>query len=191
MKVFNLLLFILISQAASAAEVLLADRYYVKSVLINVFGDSANSTIDEKIIKNGAHFGGPCDMYQQVRTGKLDADIKDQSTFCLDGATGTRLPLVAKNNMFRESVMSLVCQQLSQNSKTLNFALKKSGTGIDNLPNTQSIDNVVKLFNPVAEHSTAMANSLLKSKSLKKLSPPEQWQIIVKSVCTDISWQIL
>lgn len=181
---------ILINSAAHG-EALLADRYYVKSVLVSVFGESAHNLIDEKIIKNGAHFGGPCDMYRQVRTGKLDQDIQDQSTFCQDGATGTRLPLIAPNNMFRESIMSLVCSELVNQTASLNHALKKANTSSITLPSSQSVGNIITLFNPVAENSRVLASSLVKNKSIKKLTPQNQWKIIIKSLCTDLSWQIL
>lgn len=172
----------------------LGDRFFMKSVLSHVFGPAADQIIRENIFYNGTVFGGPCDEYEQIRTGKESPkQLVDPDTYCPGDKIGTRLTQVPEENVIRIGYLAKACGELVAKRETLVFAVMKVGN-LEQSPASAEYFKVIKLFNPtesISSKDTEFFSKLESDEKFRRLSPEDRWRLLLKMTCTSSDWQIL
>ncbi len=171
----------------------LGDRYYLKSVLTNVFGPRSIPYIRENIMANGQVFGGPCDEYEQVRTGLKVFDLADIETACPGEKSGSRLSQIPDESVIRLGYLFRTCDALVRDKSILNFAVKKAGQLSKN-PTAENYFNIVRLFDVTADitnKDSEVFEKISSQDSYKKLPSEKQWQLLFGLTCKSTDWQVL
>ena len=166
----------------------LAARSYVSSTLNEIFGPAAKSSTYDYIFKQPTIFSGPCDVYEQIRTGH--DKIHDIATSCFERNDTSILPLYGKSNLLRSGYMIKICLKLTNNDEALNFALRKAGIlNADRTLLKKDLKSLYKLFYPfknINSKSTLALDSLAGEYKGKK-----KWKVVLNLLCTDPAWTIL
>lgn len=90
-----------------------AGRQFIKNTLVEVFGESSSSLIDEVYFKVGKQVGGPCDIYEQVY---YEHDkVLNPSVECPGGKPASKNSLFPKTNILRSSHILKTCYEISIN----------------------------------------------------------------------------
>lgn len=159
-------------------ELRMADRYYVSSVLLEIFGPTAKDYIHEIIYKNVQAFAGPCDVYEQVRVN--DTDVVDAHTSCFNRKDNSAVALVGKANIMASGYIQKICTILIQNEKTFGFALKQGSES----------KQLYALFHPYKKPADSILKALKEIKS-KFLAKQDGVKAVLSFLCTEPSWRIL
>lgn len=168
----------------------LADRFYLESVLMDLFGPEARADVDRYVLEPDSIMGGPCDVYEQVKIGEKPEDVADPRTRCFSGKRGMTIPMVQKPNMVREGYILKVCTELSNKEATLKHFLKFSGVPEGAEAGAAEIALAFQAFHPGRTPSSTVGGALRKVASVAAKSN-HSWAAVVKTLCMDPSWQIL
>ena len=164
-----------------------ADRYYIYSVLKNIFGQSSQAILRDNILKNGNIFGGPCDIYEQIRV-EPEQYLNSEETRCFNGKHEYAYPMRRSPSLLREAWMLKTCNLLIKNKITWNFARSQVNTKISNTE--KYLDEVQLLFDPNAEKNKEFNKVLLeKVKLIKSIDKKEKF--IFYQNCLFPSWQVI
>jgi len=169
------------------------DRFFLRSVLMHVFGPSAKPVVSEYIFNNGQVFGGPCDEYEQIRIGPSSFDLANPESFCPGSKVGSRLSQIPSENVIRLGYMYRTCDELTANPVALAFAVKKIGR-VAAAPVEEDFFKIIKQFNPtaaVSEKDKSVFAKLRQDKKYQKLSSQKQWQLLFRLTCKSTDWQTL
>jgi hypothetical protein len=168
----------------------LADRILVHSILTEIFGKSEQQLLREQVLYQNQAFGGPCDVYEQVRIANAVKGVADLETICANGRRDFTAQVITKPNMLRYGYTSYVCKQLTLSKVAMKFALDK--IFVENkvqAPNKESVKKAYNLFNPEKDID---ANALLSRFDFgTEKSALEQWSEVFFVLCSDPSWQII
>ena len=169
----------------------LADRYYIKSVLLEVFGKQADAIIEKHIFQQGQIFGGACDEYEQIRIGPNQSDLRFKDALCPNGNVGSRITLTPNESVLRLGHLYKACEQLVNNKIALKFAVKQISRS--NEPQYQDYQSIKLLFNATAEDqaSEQLAKKIFAGEAFRKLNAIQKWKLLFKLNCQNTDWQLL
>lgn len=177
-------------------EPLLVDRFYLTSLLQDVFGPSAldasiNTAATQLDVQS---HGSPCSVYENheimVNGTVVEADAM------LRCATASQDFLSAQVNpkatVTRQVQLVHSCSDLTTNATSLSFALKKIASGDLPAPNNDNLLKAYRLFyrdRSDANQSVleALSQMLPQDGSLTK----EDWASVLYTLCISPEWQIL
>ncbi len=170
----------------------LADRVLIHSILIEIFGKSEQQLLREQVLYQNQAFGGPCDVYEQVRILGKTNGVLDPDTFCANGRQDFSTQVIAKPNMHRYGYTAFVCNHLTQSKVAMHFALSKlfSKNAIK-APNPNNLLKAYRLFNPEKNVDSKGLLASFKSADWDQKSIFDQWTEIFLVLCDDPSWQII
>lgn len=164
-----------------------ADRYYISSVLIDAFGPEAKPIIISNIMKNGNIFGGPCDIYEQIKMGPKNY-LNDVMTRCYKGKHEFNFPMHAKPSLLREALMNKTCSELVENSETFKFIRNKLN-GMINL-DKNLMYQIGLIFDP-----NDIPNEKIINYHLEKIKnfywERTKQKYLIYQVCTYPQWQLI
>lgn len=183
---YFLLLMMLGFTAFAENSLQFADRYYITSTLGELFGPESKTILTENILKNGQLFGGPCDVYEQVRVGENKYANKEFSR-CFSGKHEFDFPMRVQPSLLRESWMIKACTALVQNKKTFGYFEKSYMSGFK--PTVEKIYELQQAFDPNAKLNKPLnefyIHKMDSTKADKKL------KMLVLELCTYPSWQLI
>jgi len=185
MKIFTLIF--LISFNVSARTHVFADRYYISSVLEYVFGPDAKKIITQNVLMNGNVFGGPCDIYEQIRVGK-DQYANPENTRCFKGKQEFNYPVHSKPSLMREALMIKTCRALIENDSTFQFARKKAGD-FESISSAY-IQRIETLFDPNYRIDENRTNEILK-KTNEYFFSGKKLKFLFYQSCVYPRWQLI
>lgn len=175
----------------------LGDRFFVQSVLLEIFGPQAAPITDKYIFEAAGSFAGPCDMYEQVRVGDLGEDLDglgrklaDPSTRCPAGKSAFHAPMFGTPSVVRQGASLRTCHELVKNPKTMDYALKNlfQGKKVE-APSEKMVEAAFMMFNPEKPAPKGLAEAFLHTRGPAAEEP--HWTKIFLGLCTDPSWQVL
>lgn len=168
----------------------LADRILVHSILVEIFGKSEQQLLREHVLYQNQAFGGPCDVYEQVRVANANNGVADAETICAKGRKDFAAQVIAKPNMLRYGHTAYVCKQLTLSEVAMKFALDKIFTESKvQAPNKETVKKAYNLFNP--ERDIDVNALLLRFEFSNEKSALDQWSEVFFVLCNDPSWQII
>lgn len=164
-----------------------ADRYYISSTLTELFGPDSKNIVMENILKNGNVFGGPCDVYEQIRTGEKKF-ASDETIRCFNGKQEFDYPMRVQASLLRESWMIKACTALAQNNKTFNYFKKNnlSGFAVTN----EKIFEIQQLFDPNAKLNKSLNEFYIK-KANSAANADKKMKLLILEICTYPTWQLI
>ena len=157
---------------------------FLSSVLLEIFGPSAEKIVNEHIFKRPCIFSGPCDIYEQVRP---TADqIHDKKTTCYGGKHTFAAALNGKASLLRAGLILKTCKALLANDKTYDYLRSRVKSDSDD----DSVKRAFHLFNPLEKIDDKL---VAKFRSLQKhfWSSSKKWKAVFLTLCIDPGWQIL
>lgn len=176
-------------------EPILADRYYLKSLLEDIFGPTASTTDSTRAYLNAIDHGSPCSVYEDHYTYN-SAGTRILANPMESCGRGSGAFLVAQVNpkitVTRQALITRACSDLVTTTATLSFALKRiSGSSALPEPNEE---NTLKLFHLFYREKPAPHPGLVES--LLVMFPPdnvtrEHWGSAIFTVCASGFWQVL
>ncbi|MGZ6331442.1 MAG: hypothetical protein ACXWP5_02400 [Bdellovibrionota bacterium] len=169
----------------------LGDRFYVESVLGDIFGPAARPITFKLIVTPASSFGGPCDIQAQVRVGPNPNDLADPHSACPGGKFAATLPMIGTPNMVRQGYVTRACEQLVASAPAMDHALGLLfGTQPPSQPEEASLLRAFQLFNPERQLDraalSALAGIAAGEKDLRK-----RWTYILLGLCLDPQWQLI
>ncbi len=95
------------------------NKYFVSDFLLNIYGPSIKSIIQENVLSRGDIFAGPCDPYSVIR-GK---EVKQQEHDCSQGLHEILTSNLGAVNPMRSVVMYDTCDKIVKNKRALKYSL--------------------------------------------------------------------
>ena len=170
------------------AELQVADRSYVESVLLQVFdaaGTSAATYIQSEIYQK-IEFGGACDYYASSDTNATTVEFPREN--CVNGISVVQ---PATNNPMRYSLTTKVCERLVADSARMNSVRNKLFSNKQWAPPTDdSIGKAWSLFFPAESIDPRVLGDF---KHLAQVSGGTEsaWKNIILTLCISPEWQAL
>jgi hypothetical protein len=181
-----------VANAGSKAQLRLADRFLVISILTEVFGPSVAEITREDIFNKPHVFGGACDLYEQIRIEKSDNKAADPETLCPNGRGAFSAKLLGTANLLRVAHTTRVCRKLVADKKAMAFALDKIfKTESIIKPDDLKIEKAFNLFNPEKIPTSQVLNALKSVGNSVKSSHTTEWSLILYTLCIDPAWQVI
>lgn len=170
------------------AELNVADRYYVESVLLQIFSPTSaadKNKLQVEIIER-PEFGGPCDPYEPSET--TTAAVEFPRLRCLNGISTV---LTSTANPMRFSLTTKTCERLVSETTSFTRAMSKIfGNGPIIAPNASSLSSAYSLFYQDENASSAITTALM-DLSKKGSDANESWRLVLIALCISPGWQVL
>jgi hypothetical protein len=161
----------------------MGDRFYVASVLTQVFGPDSAPVVNPLVRDNMAAFGGPCD--QAGRVGGNN---------CGGRLSFSQLPMLPVSMATREGYRLRACETLTFDDNLLKYAVGQieAATLLDP-PNSTAVDKVYEQFYPGQKPTTAVHDALVDvvRKASDGKTPLDGWRFLFMTVCSSPDWQLL
>ena len=103
----------------------LGDRFYIESVLIDVFGNSLRPVTQKYIINSAGALSGPCDNYEQVRIGDKADSFADPHSACPGGKLATTIPTIGSSSLLRQGYIAKTCEEALRDKVAFDYVLNK------------------------------------------------------------------
>jgi hypothetical protein len=169
----------------------LGDRFYIESVLIDVFGNSLRPVTQKYIINSAGALSGPCDNYEQVRIGDEADSFADPHSACPGGKLATTIPTIGSSSLLRQGHITKTCEEALRNKVAFDYVLNKIFVDSPiSEPDSESLQRAFSLFNPELVLNSKIKGKLLRIDHSNK-NNRERWASIILTLCLDPGWQII
>ncbi|PIK15565.1 hypothetical protein [Halobacteriovorax sp. JY17] len=184
----SLILLLLNSKGLEAIErkQQLANRFLVENILLEVFGQQVKSYTRKFIIPNISIFGGPCDIYEQVRKDQTSVSNIDGS--CFGNKNNHKVELSANSNSLRAGFMLKTCKSIVNDLELMKHYYKKHKITTPNDFNLSSLETIHQDFFPYSKISKEQIKVL---KRLFYATTSKKWNSIVLTYCISPKWHLL
>lgn len=174
---------------------ILADRFYLKSLIEDVFGPRAAAVDSSRSFLNALDHGSACSIYTDhniyEEAGKRWVPA-DRMEVC--GVRSTALlaaQVNPKSTVTRQALLTRACSDLTTDENTLTHALGRISP--DAVPRADR-ENMLKLFRLFYRDKSDPADRLLES--LRVIFPAagagrDHWRVALFTVCASSYWQVL
>ena len=168
---------------ATNSSTRIGNAQYISSVLLDIFGSSISSEIEDSITKRVSAFGSPCGPYNDY----LACDDIDSKSY--DN------PIYRNSTVAREGWRIKACKQSVISDSAVDNALSHIGRSVASAPNNTDLKSLYGLFNPGMEPSDAVITKLKavsdKAQTLSASNKNrESWRYVLYTLCLDPIWQM-
>ncbi len=163
----------------------LADKNYIKAIILEIFGPDSNSKVNEIVTNNPNYFGGPCSEYESYKgSGKTCSE------------TQTKIDLVAPPQSARQGYMIQLCTDLiDKNNKTLLYIMNKIKSGsTTTTPPEININNLIILHKMFYRNKPLPNNDFFNNIILEMNQSTSNligWKLSIYSYCISSQWQVI
>ncbi len=177
------------------SRIQMGDRYYVRSVLADVFDltETEASTIGAKF---STPFGGACDYYMRGESEGATPAFQVQDRGCSYYPKQTVLPVSAPD---RSAILAVACDDLLNDYKYFQRAIRKihpAWPALDGqfsakpeyAPTPETVSKLYQFFYPLDEPAPAVIDALL-AVGKKSTDLRASWRYIMTTVCYSPDWQ--
>jgi hypothetical protein len=179
-----IMIFIFSSSAISANSLMfqprMGNKYYVNSVLENIYGPESKIILQKALLPYSDFFGGPCDPYEVVLSKKKGSSGTLYK--CFNGMPDLRSHMISQPSTLRTMQMKNLCQKLSQDQKTLKFSLKV-------LNNVKEFKDKIQSYYHSFYPWDNLSNSEIEN-IIKTLNKKYFWKTYSELLCQSERWQI-
>lgn len=176
-------------------EPVLADRYYIDQLLLDVFGPTARTADGGGAAANAVIHGGPCSLYENhsiYSSSSAKYVIASTMENC-GGSSGSLLvaEINPKASVTRQALLARTCTDLTANTTTFNFAMKR----ISEVATSDSVEDQVRglyrlFYRTQPDPHQGLVDSLVIM--LPATSPSlDDWRAVIYTVCMSSYWQVL
>lgn len=191
------------------------DRWYVYHKLIDIFGESVEDNLKEKVIPYASFFGGSCSLYEAVPEGTTGAIIttngNDKGKYEFKFTEGSSIKrcyaqadittaLTLKSSVARQGLMAQVCYDIVKPDESATTAgVSKVLEEICTNPDTCSfslteVEKAYQLFYPYIDLSTDEASGLQVAttqgvEGVEYSDGNTPMKHLLYALCVDPNWQ--
>jgi hypothetical protein len=179
------------------SEALLADRYYIRSLLEDIFGPAAQSTASSRALMTNVQVNGsPCSLYEDHRqvnpadvTKLIRADFMQVcSNASADRVNGQVLPKVT---VTRQALIAVACSDLVASNQAMGYAFSKFSKA-EVPPATD--ENLLAAVNLFYRNGPEPDQGLMDS--MREMFSPagatlDDWRGLMYAICVSPQWQML
>jgi hypothetical protein len=186
----------LVEKSYTHYEPLLADRFYLKSLFIDVFGPTAVSVDSTRTYLNSSDHGSPCSIYEDQNTFN-SATGKWAQADPMEACSRTSPALLSaqvnpKATVTRQALLTHACSDLTTNAGALDHALARISPSATVPEPTR--DNILRAFHLFYRQRPAPQEGLMDA--LTVMFPPtgvtkEHWRTVIYTLCASGYWQVL
>ena len=184
----------------SALVVRLSDRYYVTSLLSDVFGPTAMSTLNNNVKIRMDSFGGGCDQYDRNVNSGLTCLNDDCNMINCNGATVLHNQ-IGVSSVIRQGWVLRACEEITNSNDAITYAAILIGAVTTNnnrkpiknvlaTPTRQTMASAYGLFYRSTSPSDDVLTALNNVAVNETTSNLEKWRYIFLSLCTTPEWQV-
>lgn len=175
------------------AELILVDRYYLKSLFEDVFGPQAGSVDTAKVFSDALTHGSPCSVYEDHRELKSNGTLSraDSMQACsMSSVNRTQARVNPNGTVSRQALIARACSDLVTNNTTLKYALAKIANVAVPEPTRENIKTAIELF---YRNGPDPDEGLIESLQLMFSLPAkiDDWRGVLYTVCVSPQWQVL
>jgi hypothetical protein len=158
----------------------IGDKFYVASVLSQVFGPDAETIVGPMIRQNTVAFGGPCDQLGRIGYNH-----------CGGKASGSQAAIIPSTMATREGYRMRACEAIAQNFGAVAFAVEQiDGADVDSEPTTKQLRAAYDLFYPGIEAPSGVIAALGEVADAAD-GPSNGWRYVFLTLCLSPDWQLL
>ena len=173
----------------------LMDRSMIYSLFIDIFGpDAAAVTALNQLRAERAVFGGPCSIYENFKTARMNYKIDSEADSCANSDTANNLaaPVNPVANVLQQALINDVCQQMVLNTKTYAYVLAQVKVSNEAIP-ANNAANVLKVFRLFYRGKPDPDANLVNSLQLLVGEPAtnDGWKNAITTTCVSSHWQAL
>jgi hypothetical protein len=180
----------------SGLAVRMADRYYVTSLILDVFGPDIKVYVDYFINVNMDHFGGGCDQYDfNVDTNGTCLNANCNLINCY--GTNVIHNQIGASSVIRQGWTTRTCEEITNYDPSILYAIRaihdQPGMLRDaNLPapTNTTLTTAYGLFFRSTAPNTTVIKSLAAVADAETGDNFEKWRYVLLSLCVIPEWQI-
>jgi hypothetical protein len=172
----------------------LGDRFFVESVLKDIYGPSVATITTPLIFTRLSFLGGPCDLKERS-TSIVNSRLAINYLSC-QGADllDDHATLLPQSSSLRAGLITKACLSINALDSAVLYAAQAAGAGSTLAwPSSSQIANAYKLFYPgrtLRTDSEAALNAVVNgAKTNFPSAPIEGWRYLLLSVCNTPEWQ--
>lgn len=185
----------------TTSQALIADRAYVDAALAEIFTNGAdNAMITNTVVNNVSAFGTPCSVYTDYATSTRNSNGQevesrvDSSTRCSVDVQSMNAPINPDSQVTREAYLSYSCEQLIENTTTMDNGLRKiASTAPATLPQASDA-NILKLFSLFYRYKPAPQQGFFQAMRVlfANVNAPtrDEWKAAFYTLCVSGHWQL-
>lgn len=163
-------------------RVKLGDKFYVASVLNQIFGPEAAGIVEPLVRNNVTAFGGPCDQFGRMGVG---------GNHCAGRSSASQASMIPTSMATREGFRMRACEAITQKDGAIIHAIALvSGAAPDKEPSSTDVAAAYELFFPGITASKSVRKALIEVVA-EGGAPLESWRLLYLTLCLSPDWQIL
>ncbi len=167
-------------------QVIIADRFYIRDLFLDVFGNEIEGIINGRILFKPMIFGGITDFY--------DSSIKKFSQFefpearLKDNNPGKHK--VKPSSIIKEGWIIDSCLKIYKNyNDSFNSVFSKNSIDKNKEINKEDVQKIYELFYSFSEISDETYNEIYKFEDL--IDNEKKWDYVLLSICVSPFWKVL
>jgi hypothetical protein len=181
----------------------LADRFYIMSILKDVFGPSAE-TVDaststgSQLYNRLNDFGTPCSFYEDYRilnNGRLVRAHNDRPCIYGERSDWINANIISTATVSRQGYMINTCTAMVENATTLKAALTKiNGATYSGAAPAMTRQKLATLYANFYRGRPEPSVGIVDSLQLifqYQTDPVKAWKAAIYSICVSSEWQVL
>ena len=174
----------------------IANKDYISSVMIDIFGPTAQAPANEFILANSNAFSGACDLYESSKEGRTPRVLKDACQGYEFVASATAQPkvddifldMIGTANVLRSGWLINACEVMTEASTRISFARNKAGVSREG-PSLNNVSKAYELFYPGESMPTELGPRLMDVANLAS-TQNDKWENVFLTVCMSPAWQV-
>ncbi|ATH07768.1 hypothetical protein BIY24_07350 [Halobacteriovorax marinus] len=184
----SIILFNLSSYSLAQIEqsTILANRFLIENIFIEIFGKKVRKYTQKYIIPNINVFGGPCDIYEQVR--KKDEGVYKLNSSCFENKSNHKASFNTKPNVLRSGYILKMCKSILSDSIIMEDYYKKHNIKKWSNYSSKKLFLIHRDFYPLKKVSKEQEEAIRK---LFYQKSHLRWDSIILSYCLSPQWRIL
>lgn len=180
----------------SGLNIRMSDRFYVSSLLQDVFGEAANNPINNLVNAKMDSFGGGCDQYDR-NTNISNTCLNDNCTQVTCNGAEIIHNQLGVSSVIRVGWLTKTCEEITNNDSATLYAVRnilvqptvpQSGVPI---PNNNTLKKSYELF---YRSGVSPNNNILSALSTIAATETtnnfEKWRYVFLALCVTPEWQI-
>lgn len=184
-----------VEKSETSFQPVLADRYYLKSLLESVFGPSASNVDTAKNLTDFQINGSPCNFYEDHSQSKDSRGAKVRAVAMEACALNSSNRLSSQTNplptVTRQAKIVRACSDLTTNATTSSFAFKKISSKSIPEATEANIKTAFELFYRNNSDPDQGVLDSLRMMLTADAPTADEWRTVLYTICISPQWQVL
>ncbi len=173
----------------------MSDRYYVSSLLLDVFGTNANTAVVNYVKVKMDAFGGGCDQYDKT-VNASNACLNDDCNNVQCNGTNVIDKQIGMSSVIRQGWLIRACEDITNVDNAVLYTIRnvvENQTYVKATVPAPTVEGLIKaygLFYRTGTPNEAVITALAKVSDTETTSNFDKWRYVLLSLCVTPEWQI-